>query len=96
MNYYQFPKTLLLHNEISANAKICYMLLYDMQRANKSNEKKLMCEKNSICIRQATIAYKLKLSERQVQRILNELEKNKLISRCRYKNDITQYIIHEP
>lgn len=91
MTYLQFPKKLLQISYISANAKILYCVLYDMKRAQKAKSKKNYAE-----VKQKTLALKMNLSERQIINLLNELEKNKFITRERYSNMTTFYFIAEP
>ena len=70
MYYIQFPKDLLKVSCISANAKILYCILYDMQRAQKAKSRKDYVE-----ISQKTLALKIGLKERQTINLIYELQK---------------------
>lgn len=92
MNYYQFPKA-LLNAKVSANVKLCYMLMYDMLRANKANKQKLISQQAYIQVKRKTLAIKMQLSESQTKRILKELKESGLIIAERYGNETTAYYL---
>lgn len=101
-NYIQFPKRLLQCSYISAQAKILYCVLYDLKRAQKAGYEKKYGLKTTtpstegVEVKQRTLAIKMGLSLRQLQRLLQELKDKELISSDRWGNDIARYYIVEP
>lgn len=101
-NYIQFPKRLLQCSYISAQAKILYCVLYDLKRAQKAgNEKKYGLKAptpstEGVEVKQKTLAIKMGLSLRQLQRVSQELKTEGLISVERWGNDIARYYITPP
>lgn len=100
--YIQFPKKLLSCSYISAQAKILYCVLYDLKRAQKAGYKKEYGletptpSTEGVEVKQKTLAIKMGLSLRQLQRVSQELKSEGLISSERWGNDVTRYYIVEP
>lgn len=101
-SYIQFPKRLLQCSYISAQAKILYCVLYDLKRAQKAGyEKKYGLSADTpstegVEVKQTTLAIKMGVSLRQLQRLLQELKEEGFISSERWGNDTTKYYIVEP
>ena len=90
--FFKFDKD-LLNIEISPNAKILYMILYDILRAKNKNKE---INERSVTVKQTKLSEIMHLSKRQIIKLLNELEENELIQRKRVnRNDINSYIIFD-
>lgn len=89
--YIQFPKKLLQCSYLTAQAKILYCVLYDIQRAQKAGSEKPYTE-----VRQKTLAVKLGLSLSQTKRLIKELTEARLLTVERYGNEVSRYYVTEP
>lgn len=96
--YIQFPKKLLQCSYISAQAKILYCVLYDLQRAKRAEGgmSRPTPSTEGVEVKQKTLALKLGVSDRWIRKILQELKDEKLVSVERWGNDIARYYITPP